>query len=538
MNTLLKDDELNIHKFLSSYDDRDYVAKMHINSGHAHTYHHKIADVKSNENSFSKGNDMYMSVNPMTFIDNTICRDKAHVGRLMFCYADIDCYKLGMSKAQVLGVLYEDYFNSSIPFPSYIIDSGRGLYLFWRVNEHVKAYPRWKKVQKYFHETLKELGSDPAVTTDSARVFRIIGSVNSKNGETVKVLDGCCEKYSLYHIMKEYMPEEYQKIVIPFEKKDKPKNKKAERKSKFDRKIVNMPAQSQMLVNRLEDLETLLLDFRDYEGAGRENILFLYRYFYLCLTGDKEYSFAMTKKLNGKMKYPLDEKELANATKSAEKGYEDGQKYVYSNSKLCEFLQITDKEATALVSILTKTVKKSRKQVRNKQYYADTLAKMGKDTKKVSMEKRLAYFYAMLQEGLCREEICQNLNISRSTFYNLKKEINSMTKEQLEQLRSLEDTTKGSDLAVLADSPNFSAFAIRERDSSAIQSTVRSGSDSIQRVMSVHSAGTCSAGMDGRRVVGGVEACPPALSSSTLCSDGFSPCHEETPWFTDEDAPP
>ena len=480
----LKDTELTITSFLSSYDARDFVARMKIEPAtkSAYTYHYRIDKLLSQAEQFCQGNDIYMSVNPIRFVDHKIRRCKENVGSLLFCYADLDCYKLGFSKEQTLMRLYEDYFHRSIPFPSFIIDSGRGLYLLWKVNENVKAYKRWLKVQKYLHETLMDVGSDPAVVSDSARVFRVISSVNSKSNSPVRIIDGCKDKYTLYSIMRDFMPDEYKKHVIPISEKQKKTTPKTKQKRQIvhagngSADIINMPSPTPVLSARLIDLETLLINFRDKEGAGRENILFLYRYFSLCLTKDKEDSLNITRKLNNKLKNPIPSRELEKATMSAEKAFDEGMKYRYSNAKLCEFLGITDKDEDILKcmkSIITKKERYNRRSARNRAYYLQSLKEKGQLTKKESSMLRMKEFMQCLADGLSREEICKKLSISKSLFYQLKKELSSISEEVLAKTENTapENEKKSDNSNVFLfepESPEFSALVLKEY-SSAIQ---------------------------------------------------------------------
>ena len=110
---------------------------------------------------FSGVLDAYVSMNTFFFKGKKISREQKNLKRLNTCYVDIDCYKANRTKESVLCELEEDYFGSKIPYPTFVIDSGRGLYLIYKLrNEDRNALPRWNRVQKYLVEQCLPLGAD------------------------------------------------------------------------------------------------------------------------------------------------------------------------------------------------------------------------------------------------------------------------------------------------------------------------------------------------------------------------------------------
>ena len=121
-------------------------------------------------------------------------------------YVDIDCYKFNLRKESVLFFLENDYFNQSIPTPSLIVDSGRGLYLIWLIESvPSKAFTLWKAMQDYLYNQLKDFGADRGAL-DAARVLRVIGSYNTKSDSNVSVIEYNDVRYSLKYLKDEYLP--------------------------------------------------------------------------------------------------------------------------------------------------------------------------------------------------------------------------------------------------------------------------------------------------------------------------------------------
>ena len=389
-----------------------------------------------------------------------------------------------------------------IPEPTVVVDSGRGIYLLWLVEEHVNAMPRWIKMQKYLYEQLQELGADPQVTTDCARVLRKIGSINSKTGNVVTVMECHSEhKYCLSNLIRQYLPDDdvatdkmisYSKwiadslnIDIPGDDKNTlrkfiKENKDAASKvssapftmikyakwiysvlgkgfelpsdlslyevKKYiakhkdaanlvyqtnqkntgnqgnkSNKIHYIYNESSLYIAKTKDLETLLLKHRDREGGYREYILFLYRYYKLCLTDSFDESLDATLKLNEQLNYPLDVKEVVEATKSAVKYYKQGKVYKRTNKHIIDKLEITDAEMMDLKCLVSSKVSHEKKKYRNRIAYLDRLKEENKITKAEQIKQRRENILELISEGKSQIEICRILNISKSTFYEDKK---------------------------------------------------------------------------------------------------------------------
>ena len=103
---------------------------------------------------------------------------------LRACFIDID-------KALTREELNEAIKGSNYPNPSAVIASGRGWHLYWLIESTpAKALPVWQEMQDRLITAFSEAGADRAAR-DCARVLRLVGSTNSKNGQQVwgEVLD-------------------------------------------------------------------------------------------------------------------------------------------------------------------------------------------------------------------------------------------------------------------------------------------------------------------------------------------------------------
>ena len=84
-----------------------------------------------------------------------------------------------------------------LPKPTYVVTSGGGgLHLYWCLKADILP-DLWLTVAKALHSAAVRLGlgPDPAVTTDTARVLRLPGSINGKTGQRAKVLNRTGARY-------------------------------------------------------------------------------------------------------------------------------------------------------------------------------------------------------------------------------------------------------------------------------------------------------------------------------------------------------
>ena len=372
------------------------------------------------------GEDVYYSQNtfykPQRRIEN--------IRQLRSLYVDIDCHTLGYKPEWVLGKLELEQFRQSIPEPNMAIFSGRGIVLIWLIEPvPYKALPLWNAVQNYLLEQLKDVGGD-SKAIDAARVFRLAGSINSKNGATVQVEYRHDYRYALRDIQYDYLPE----LTPPKERKPKPGRKK---------KIIKLFNIYSLYHARILDI-TKLIELRDYDVKGyRETICFLYRYWMCCFCNDTEEAYRQTKELNDTFTHPLQEKELRAATKSAEKAYNaksdkaanelaikqgyPGAGYNISNAKLIKWLDITQDEMLHMLTIINPEEKRRRDRVKKEQERREqgirTDAQRRADDKKAMEEKAELLKSLITEHGeMSIRKLAEMSKITRSTVQRLRKE--------------------------------------------------------------------------------------------------------------------
>ena len=384
-------------------DSKGWITKAKICNKEYKQWHYKYKDLI--ELKFDEYN-VYITLN--TFY-KTYRRIEC-IKELNALFIDLDTYKTGFTKEQILINLNENHFKQSMPIPNFIIDSGRGLYLIWLIKKVPSmALPLWKAVEEYFYKTLKEFGADRQAL-DATRILRVPGSFNSKTHTEVKIIDNYDYLYELREIQSEYMPELSEKAPV---RRGRPK------------KVKYIFRERSLYYARIMDI-IKLCELREYDLKGhRELILFLYRYYLCYFTEDVEKALYDTLELNSMFKQPLAEKEVTRATKSAETVFKKENKdYKYKNETLINLLEISDEEQREMITIIDDEEYKRRKRLRNKKLYnsekakekyKDKLIKNGEITKEEKISLRREKIKDLLAKGLKQKEIYALLNISKRT---------------------------------------------------------------------------------------------------------------------------
>ncbi len=173
-------------------------------------YHYKLNSVLY-EIDYNQ-HDMYMSMNnfyiPRRGIDT--------IKRLNALYVDIDYYKTKYNNiTEVMEIVQmRSMVFDNIPVPSYVVNSGRGMYLVWLIEQESNfALATWQSVQQYLCQQLLDVGAD-ANAIDAARILRVPGTVNSKSNTEVKIIVdnhnlsvGEVQRYNLFQLQKQYLPD-------------------------------------------------------------------------------------------------------------------------------------------------------------------------------------------------------------------------------------------------------------------------------------------------------------------------------------------
>ena len=428
--------------------------------------------------------DFYCSVNDL------VCPGRhsgRYLKRLNAFWVDLDYYKVphlkGLNPAQIVGLMEMDL---NFPTPSFIVDSGNGIYLIWLIETLYagQSYKKdWDKVEREIIKFFGEFGADTSAS-DSARVLRMVGSINSRTGRTVKLHEinkddnGNPIRYDLNDLKDFFVGVEdlFANEVNTSPKKVKKAVKKAPKS--FKRATNVLPLKNKLTLNqdRAEDLERLveMRTGQAMEGC-RNQLLMLYR-FHLTLVGMSEQdSLQACLELNSKFYDALPEREVTTSTKSAIRNFKKYEKankefqelegvsfsefmyqkkiYFFKNEWIIDELGITQDEMKYLLTIINDDERKRRKQIKNRndyaedkkslEYYYENKKDISEKRKqkyqeklkiegKMSKNEQLNILYdkikSLKQQGLKNKEIEKELGLATST---LKRHITNMKKNGL-----------------------------------------------------------------------------------------------------------
>ncbi len=405
---LKENDEVNIdesRKHLTNLhkDSEGYITIASKNPNYSQ-WHYKKEDLLQKSDEIISSINSYVSQNtfyrPQRRIEN--------IKELRAIYIDIDCYNSKYTKDAVQYFLEHDLYGHKIPRPNYLIDSGRGLYYVILIKPVPSmAMPLWYAVQRYLFNSLKQFGAD-ANALDPTRVLRIVGTMNSKSGTCVEVLDAYDYEYSLKEIQDEYLPE--------INKKKKSKGR--------PKKMVSLFTEYSLYYSRVMDI-TKICELRDYDVEGhREVILFLYRYFSACFTEDTDEGLSRALELNAKFKKPLPESEIETDTKSATRAYQN-RLYKYTNTKLIEILDISLQEQEHLITIISgkekyrRSAEVQKEKKKAKRRNENGLTKREQDKKDLIDNIEQLKAKGMKQKDVA-EKLCKSLRTIKNYWSELK----------------------------------------------------------------------------------------------------------------------
>ncbi len=403
---------MTVKEYLSYFEAGTY-ALCELEDNEFRQKHYDISDLFAFEKMIGK-NDVFMSLNPFKFASGRL-RCSENVEKLNMLYCDLDLHHGNLSKEAALFILENDYFEQSIPTPSFIIDSGRGLWLQWLLEgEDGSKADLWKNISLQLCRTLVNFGADSRCA-EPARICRIPGTINSKSKTAVAVIGGSCYKYTLSDFIEGYG---FKSIAKPTGKAYSAAGKSAF--SAVNRNCLTAGCGRYILMNkRLLDLYRICDYFQwDLGDKVRKEItLFLARYWAGELGYDDEEALSFALNFNARFVNPLSEEYVRVRTESARRATHSKGKimYNYKNETLVELLGISGIEKELqLQSIKSKEESKRRKKEANRAYYN---SRRGKHSKKEKVKIRRQNVAVLVARGYTVKHICSRLDISRATCY-------------------------------------------------------------------------------------------------------------------------
>lgn len=381
-----------------------------------------------------KGNkDVYISPNTMYKKQRRV----ENIRQFRALFQDLDIDKIGYSKEETIYLIYILLYEKKIPKPSMIVDSGRGLHIYWKIkNAPFGALHTWQELEDYLYYQLKHLSADKRAT-DGARILRLPNTLNSKNNSLCNIIEINEDiEYSMYDLREEFLLYKPKQLQLQEDEKKTKKSKVVSNKF-FNSYSLHMA--------RIEDIETLC-ELRRYNLKGYRNmILHCYAYWKGIYIRDIEELEKEVTKLNNSFVEPMKTTEVkailrcipksidkfigyeqgirSGENKRVTKGMRDKSGYWYKNETLIERLDITRDEQRHLKTIIGTDEKYHRNNERRK-----TLRRNENGlTKKQQELKEIREKILELKELKYRnKEISNQLNIPVKT---IERHITAMKKE-------------------------------------------------------------------------------------------------------------
>ena len=430
MNTVLKEkyqfDSMDYYKHLWNENiDGNFQAIQLVDGAVKNRYNKKdhnvielINEVEGEENWFININTMYRNY-----------RAVSDIRQLRALYIDLDLLGTGYTKIQAIYELYELAIDKKIPMYSMIVDSGRGLHIYWRIEDApFQALGTWQELEHYLYYNLKHLGAD-LKATDGARVLRLPKTINPKCNELTKVLFVNEElKYSMRDLREEYLnykPKKYKKAT---KSSTKEVRKKVVSNAFFNSYSLHM--------ERAEDLYSLCYA-RNFKVTGHRNmIIHCYAYWKGLVVKNEEELEEIVNKLNDKFTEPLKHTEIkavlravgkqvekfieyenkfrAGTIKKKIAGKNDKAGYWYKNQTLIERLDITVKEQESLKTIISKEEKYRRKNIKR-----TPRNEIGLTKKQIELQEQEHKVKELRLIGVSMKKIGEELGMSKAKVVKL-----------------------------------------------------------------------------------------------------------------------
>lgn len=399
--------------------------------------------------------DLYLTINSFYIPQRKI----SCVRQINAFWVDLDYYKVNKYKnkspTEMIEIMRNDEMFKELE-PSFWVDSGNGLYLFYLIKDVPKQSKKlWSNVENKLVEKFLPYGADRGAK-DIPRFLRIPGSINSKTGRRARlILPNQQEpvRYELNKIRDIILP------TLPYTKKEwlklkaerKKKKKEAKDKINNNNNIRYIFNPSTLNYGRMNDIKTLI-EIRKNDVEGIRNTafhLFTLFSFYTYGIDKKDKVWASLIDLNNSLLEPLRINELEDIYNSAlgnaelyervlieyknlkdkpNKTYYLREKgcYIYSTSNIIKKLNITENEMEQLKTLVNLNEKNKRRREkykenkieiskRRKEEYKNKLKEQGKLTREEQNNLIRAKIKSLLDEGFKQKNISLQLEIGIAT---------------------------------------------------------------------------------------------------------------------------
>lgn len=373
-----------------------------------------VNPLEINLEEYKNKKDIYYT--PNTF-NSPIKREREYLWQLHRFYIDID-NKTGtepIDQFEIVGAIEQLVEEKKIPQPTEYINSGRGIHIYWDVNNcHIMLLDLWEKIENYLFNTIKELEksikniSVDSRVKDPTRLLRLAGTINTKNNsKCYSMLKNNGNIYNIFDLKRVYI---------------KPKKQYKHNKGK----IAYLPTKNLYTLNmsRIEDFKRIVsLRKGDIVGC-RNTLIMLYSYHYRLVNEvTVEELIKVTKEFNKSFREPYKVKELISVCRSVNRTVkhfqEDNSKgYKFTNKYIINALDLEEHEQSKLLTIISTRVKYDRK---NKKRNEARRNEEGLTPKQAELKELKKKVLELKGQGLSNRAIAKELNCSEGKIRTILK---------------------------------------------------------------------------------------------------------------------
>lgn len=401
--------------------------------------------------------DAYFSLNSFWNSKKTT-DDVRHLNAIVM---DLDFYKIKKYEQMTPEAFYEKHISKKLPLKSTaVVNSGRGLYViyaFKHCSYHMTSL--YNSITKSLYEKFAQFGMDPKAM-NITQVIRIPGSVNTKTGETVEVIEYNDTTYTIQDLAATMLP--YTKEQIQELRNKKPK-KAAVPVALVSRK--SFDGRKRHFKTFYADLQKLI-QLRNYDIEGlREYMLYIVRERAEWSGYTEKEAVLFASKLNEMLKDPLDVRDIENQCKPSKRPHKT------SLNKIMLNLNISADEMESMKMLRSRAMKLAARQRQRRKH--PLLNRTEAERKR--LERRKQVLYLKITEKLSNAAIAKKLDIDRKTVSDDLRYIQANPSEFIKRLETY--------LSELDDYTRTKAFRYKELypKQVSIMEDLRTGFDLIAR---------------------------------------------------------
>ncbi|WP_067555705.1 hypothetical protein [Faecalibaculum rodentium] len=375
--------------------------------------------------------DVYFSINSFW---NTK-RTEANIRHLNAFVIDYDYYKIAEYADLSAAEMYQQHIRPSLVIdPTFVIDSGRGLYCIFCIDHAPYACTGlYKAIYSKLVESQERFGADPKAML-TTQVIRVPGSINSRSGRTVAVLEAKDQRYTLSELAHQFLP--YTRQQVRDYKREKAKAAFGQAKKAAAGKRKANRYQSELA--ELESDLIALISMRNDVGITvgyREVLLYLY---WERAAKTKMEEESITKKilwLNSLFTMPLTEKEALSRCRPAQ-----NYRFLTAREKMVRKLGVTDEEQGKLKFLVNRTLRDSLRQAKSRK--KARIKHKGRTAAQEARYNRRCALLKGLDQGLDLQALSQSLGVTKKTLRNDCKYILSHHAEFAAVIKAIKQTLR------------------------------------------------------------------------------------------------